>query len=318
MNPSNPSRRDWLKAVAAGTLALAGTPALADDALKARARRNIKLGVMSMVYSALPVDEAARKYAADGFASVVCDFNFADARFDPLAPDWKAADRITSALERHGVRISGLMGYYNVVDPDAARRKAGEARIDVLLKNAKRLGSTIVAVETGTFNPQSEWAEHPDNDTEAGYVKVRDALASLAHRAEKAGSVVAIEPYWRNVMSSIERVERLFHEVDSPGLKLVMDPCNYYRHDDFSRMGPILEAMFARLGKHIVIAHAKDTKPSPGGTDLPAAGLGELDYPLYLRLLAGLDRPMDLLLEHLGAADVPRAKAFVTAQFERI
>jgi sugar phosphate isomerase/epimerase len=319
METTNVSRRDWLKAAAgAGALTLLGAPALADDALRAKARKNIKLGIMSMVYGGLPVEEAARKIAADGFSSVVCDFTFADARFDPLAPDWKVAAKITSTLHRHGVRVAGLMGYYNVVDPDASRRKLGEARMNALLTQGKRLGTPLVAVETGTFNTTSEWAEAPENDTEDAFVKARDALAALAHTAEKAGAVVAIEAYWRNIVSTIERAERLFREVDSPALKMVMDPCNFYRKDDLPKMQPMLEAMFKSLGDRIAIAHAKDVKASPDGTALPAAGLGALDYPLFLRLLAGLDRPMDLMLEHLQAPDVDRAKAFVKSQFDKI
>jgi len=318
MDTTSASRRDWLRAVGAGALTLLSAPALADDDLKAKARKNIKLGIMSQVYGGLPVEEAARRIAADGFSCVVCDFNFADAHFDPVAPDWKIADRILKALERQGVRVGGLMGYYNVVDPDLSRRKLGEAKMHALMAHGKRLGSSVVAVGTGTFNAQSEWGEAPENDTEQAFVKARDALAALAHAGEKAGAVVAIEAYWRSIVCSIDRAERLFHEVDSPALKLVMDPCNFYRREDLPKMQPILHEMFHRLADRIAIAHAKDVRASASGTDLPASGLGVLDYPLFLRLLAGLDRPMDLMVEHLQLPDVTRVSSFVRAQFDRI
>jgi sugar phosphate isomerase/epimerase len=105
---------------------------------------------------------------------------------------------------------------------------------------------------------------------------------------------------------------------DVPGLKLVMDPCNYYRKDELSRMDPMLEEMFRRLGKKIVLAHAKDVKASVDGTDLPAAGRGVLDYPLFLRLLAGLNREINLIVEHLTLDDVPRARDYVLSQFDKI
>jgi sugar phosphate isomerase/epimerase len=319
MDLTNTSRRDWLKTVGAVGLGLLGAPALATaDDLKAKAHKNIKLGIMSGVYGGLPVAEAARKIASDGFSCVVCDFTFADARFDPLAPDWKVASKITGALEAEGVRVVGMMGYYNVIDPDTTRRKIGEARMKALLTHGKKLGTPVVAVGTGTFNASSEWGEAPENATEEAFLKARDALASLARTAEKTGATVAIEAYWKSVVNSIDRAERLFHEVDSPALKLVMDPCNFYRKEDLSKMQPILEDMFRRLGKRIAIAHAKDVTPAPDGTGLPAAGLGVLDYPLFLRRLAGLDRPIELILEHLQAPDVDRALGFVKAQFDRI
>ena len=88
--------------------------------------------------------------------------------------------------------------------------------------------------------------------------------------------------------------------------------------EDLPRMKPMLEAMFQRLGEQIVIAHAKDVKASAESEDLPAAGLGMLDYPLFLRLLAQLDRPLPLVVEHLRRPDVARARDFVLGNFERI
>ena len=158
----------------------------------------------------------------------------------------------------------------------------------------------------------------PENETEEGYLRCRAAIEKWAKVAEKAGAVLSIEAYWRNVIGSIDRADRLLREVESPALKLVMDPNNYFRKEDLPKMRPMLEEMFRRLGRHIVLAHAKDVKPVPEGTELPASGKGVLDYPLFLRLLAQLDRPLDLILEHLTLDDVPRARDFVLDQFDKI
>jgi sugar phosphate isomerase/epimerase len=83
-------------------------------------------------------------------------------------------------------------------------------------------------------------------------------------------------------------------------------------------MQPMLEDIFRRVGQQTVLAHAKDVKPAPEGPDLPAAGLGVLDYPLYLRLLAGLNSELYLAIEHLTMEDVPRARDYVLSQFERV
>ncbi len=130
--------------------------------------------------------------------------------------------------------------------------------------------------------------------------------------------MLAIEGYYRNIIGTIDRAERLFREISSPALKLVMDPCNYFRRDNLSLMKPMLDAMFQKLGSQIVIAHAKDVRPTADSEDLPAAGLGVLDYPLFLRLLAGLDRPIPLVVEHLRRPDVARAKGFVLGQMDQI
>ncbi len=317
----NLTRRGLMQVALGAGLGLAG-PSIAraeyGSDLRARARKNLKLGIMSSVYGDLPVDEAARQIKADGFSNVVCDFTFADVHFNPLEPDWAAARKIVRALERAGIEIVSLFGYYNVVDPDLKKRKLGEARIEALLSSGGRLGCRLVSTETGTFNSQSEWESAPENQTEQGYIQCKSALEKHARIAEKQGAVLAIETYYRNIIGTIDRAERLFREVKSPALRLVMDPCNYFRKEDLPRMQPMLQAMFQGLGEQIVIAHAKDVKALAESEELPAAGLGVLDYPLFLRLLAQLDRPLPLVVEHLRRPDVARARDFVLGQFERI
>jgi len=311
------TRRELLKVT--GGVALGGTTlAAAESDLKAKARKNIKLAIFTGVYGRLPLDEAVRRIKSDGFVGVVLQPQFKDVRFNTDAPDWDAAKKITDALTASGLKIVGLYGYYNVVDPDEQRRKIGETRMQFLIENWKRLGSPIIGIETGTLNPKSAWLESPENETEKGYLACRAAFEKMVKAAEKTGAVIAIEPYWRNIIGTIDRVERLLGEIVSPSLKLIMDPCNYFRKEDLVRMQPMLEEIFRRVGKQIVLAHAKDVKAADNGTELPAAGKGVLDYPLYLRLLAQLDREMYLAVEHLTLEDVPRARDFVLAQFDTI
>lgn len=309
-------RRTCLKSIAAGWIAAQVPAVLAGEARPDK--KNIRLGVDAGVYAALPVEEAVRRIKADGFSCVLCSYRFADVRFDPMKPDWKAAEKIASCFDRHGVKISAVFGYVNVVDPNPARRKAGETRLHTLLKNWKRLGCNNVSTETGTYNEKSQWLDSPENYTEKGYLECRDAFQALAKVAKDAGAVLSIEAYWRNCIDSIERAERLLRDVDSPGLGLVMDPCNYFRKEDLPKMRPMLEDMIRRLGRYIVVAHAKDVKAAAEGTALPASGRGVLDYPHYLRLLAQLGRPVDLIVEHLTLDDVPRARDYVLGQIDKI
>jgi sugar phosphate isomerase/epimerase len=313
------SRRDCLKLAGAATLAAPLAAGAADD-LKAKAKKNLKLAIFTGVYAGLPLEEAARRIKTDGFRAVVLEGNFADVRFDPLAPDWRAADKITGCLDRNGIKVVGLYGYYNVVAPNPETRKRGEQRMQFLIENWRRLGSNNISTETGSLNPQSEWNDSPENATEAAYQQCRASLEKFAGLAEKTGAVISIEPYWKNVIGSVERTERLFRDIPSPALKLVMDPCNYFRKDQLAQMQPMLKDIFRRVGEQTVLAHAKDVKAAANAddTELPYAGKGDLDYPLYLRLLAQLDREMYLAVEHLMLPDVPAARDYVLAQFEKI
>jgi sugar phosphate isomerase/epimerase len=313
------SRRDCLKAAGAAALVTPSVGRAADD-LRAKAKKNLKLAIFTGVYAGLPLEEAGKRIKADGFGGVVLEGNFADVRFDPLAPDWEAAKKITGCLDRNGIKVVGLYGYYNVVAPDPENRKRGEQRMQFLIENWKRLGSNNISTETGSRNPQSEWNDSPENATEETYQHCRASLEKFARMAEKTGAVISVETYWKNVIGTAERAERLFKDVQSPALKLVMDPCNYFRKAELARMQPMLKDIFQRVGKHTVIAHAKDVKGAPDAddTELPYAGKGVLDYPLYLRLLAQLDREIYLAVEHLSLPDVPAARDYVLAQFEKI
>ena len=318
------SRRDMLKTVGVAVAAMSMRPSSAATTEKKtgkpgeKARKDIKLAIFTGIYSDLPLEDAARRIKEDGFGGVVLQYDFQDTRFDPSAPDWQVLKKITACFERHEIRIAGLFGYHNVVDPDLARGKRGNEQMALLIKHWKRFGSPIIATETGTYNAESPFAESPENNTEKAYVACRSAFEKLAKAAEKTGAIIAIEPYWRNIIDSAERAERLFREIKSPALKLVMDPCNYFRKEDLARMKPIIEDIFKRVGSETVIAHAKDVKASEHGGEFPGAGLGVLDYPLYLSLLAGLNKELYLVIEHVKMPDAARARDYVKGQMEKI
>lgn len=317
------NRRDMLKVVGAGvatsiltprhTLAESGSPAL-----RALAKKNFKFGAFTSVYATLPLEEAAKKIKDDGLDGVVMQYAFKDIHFDPLKPDWDVLEKINSALYRNELKVAGLYGYYNVVDPDAERRKQGEEAFACLARYWKKFGSPIISMETGTFNAKSEFGDDPKNFTEEGYQAVKNAFERLAHLAEGTNAVIAIEAYWRNCIDSVDRAARLFKEVNSPALKLTMDPANYFRNEQLVKMDDILDDMFKRLGDRIVIAHAKDVQIDGDDQKLPAAGKGMLDYPRFMRHLAELNRPIYIVIEHLDMSDVPRALQFVKSQIEKI
>ncbi len=320
MHEEKITRRDVIKVAGAGVAAMAipvFAPAFAAGP-RAKARKNLKLGIFSSVYAELPLADAVRQIKDAGFKGVVCDFTFKDVRFDPLNPDWEAVKKITTAFAKSDIKIAGLFGYHNIIEPDPAKRKPGAARMELLIKEWKRFGCPIISTESGTLSKQSEWADAPENHTDKAYEEFRKAVEKLVKAAEKTGAIIAIEPYYRHVIDTPQRNEKLYRDISSPSLKLTMDPCNYFNNKNLSEMKPMLEEIFRRVGKQTVLAHAKDVKAAPDGPGLPAAGLGVLDYPLYLRRLAELNKELDLILEHLELADVPRAAKFVREQMEKI
>ena len=104
------------------------------------------------------------------------------------------------------------------------------------------------------------------------------------------------------------------------------------------RRRELLRLIFDELAPMMKIAHAKDcmratdlsekhadidadeshTFRGAGGVELPAAGLGILDYPLYVELLAKHHPNMPLIIEHLEEPDIARAKGFVDGVLKKV
>ncbi len=61
-----------------------------------------------------------------------------------------------------------------------------------------------------------------------------------------------------NVVNSVARAKMLLNEIDSPWLKVVIDPANLLRAGDFPRLSEVLDEAFDWLGQDIVLAHAKN------------------------------------------------------------
>jgi sugar phosphate isomerase/epimerase len=88
----------------------------------------------------------------------------------------------------------------------------------------------------------------------------------------------------------------------------------------------------------MVIAHAKDIKLAEdksekhadidadeshtfrgeGDIELPAAGLGVLDYGYYLKRLASDHPNIPLIIEHIDENDISRAKGFIDGKLKEL
>src|SRR5699024_9559635 len=140
-------------------------------------------------------------------------------------------------------------------------------------------------------------------DTEEAYEEVAETILDLAKFAYDHGSVFLIENYVNNVIGSIEEVSRLITDINHPGLGVLMDPTNYFTEANINDVDAEMNRMFDILGDKIKIAHAKDCKLAQdtsekhadidaveshtfrgaGGVELPAPGLGVLNYDLYAK-----------------------------------
>ena len=228
--------------------------------------------------------------------------------------------------------ISCISCYTNIVHPELDKRKELLDNIKQTIRYARKLGSRYVITETGTFNPESDWVHHPKNKTEEGYAECVEVIRELVEYAAAHDVIFLVETYVNNVIGSIDETLRLFKDIEHPNLALLMDPTNYFEEHNIDQMDEILNRMFDELADRIHIAHAKDVKLAiadfgvqmaemdageahalrgVGKIELPACGLGSLNYNLYVKRLAEKHPNIPIIIEHLTEDDVARAKAFL-------
>ncbi len=297
----------------------------------------IPVGIFSGYF---PYDLATviSKLKGHGFSTVQLDLAFKDMDFTPGTLTAAKCHTVRDAFRGANLPICAISGYTNIVHPDPAERKRRVDALKEIIRHARDLGTPYVISETGTFAPDSDWVHHPRNKTPEGYAEALEVIADLAQVAYDHGAVFLVENYVNNVVGSVAEVLRLFADLRHPGLGLLMDPTNYFDDVTINHVDATLNAMFDALGDRIRIAHAKDCKRAEntvekhahidaseahtfrgaGAVELPAPGLGSLNYDLYLKRLSELHPNIPLIIEHLDEADVPRAKAFVDGKLKAV
>lgn len=288
------------------------------------------------------LEETARKVRALDFNTVQLDMHFKDVDVSAGQITRDKCVRIRETFRDHSLPISCISGYTNIIHPDKAERERRVGYLKEIIRHAQYLGTPYVISETGTYNTESDWVHHPKNKTQEGFEECRKVISDLAQHAYDHGAVFLLETYVNNVVGSVEETVRMFAQVDHPGLGLLMDPTNYFEAHNIDRMDDILNQVFDTLSDKIKIGHAKDVKRSGtdktekhadigdedaleshtfrgvGEIELPAPGLGSLNYDLYLKRLAQKHPNIPMIIEHLDESDVPRAKKFLDGKLRAL
>lgn len=286
--------------------------------------------------------ETASKIRGLNFNTVQLDMHFKDIDVSAGQITKDKCIRIRETFRDNNLPISCISGYTNIIHPDKAERERRLSYLKEIIRHAQYLGTPYVISETGTFNTESDWVHHPKNKTEEGFEECRKVIADLAQFAYDHGATFLLETYVNNVVGSVEETVRMFAQVDHPGLGLLMDPTNYFETHNIDRMDAILNQVFDTLSDKIKIGHAKDVKRSGddksekhadigdenaseshtfrgvGEIELPAPGLGSLNYDLYLKRLSQKHPNIPMIIEHLDESDVPRAKKFLDGKLRAL
>lgn len=273
------------------------------------------LGIFARTFARPTVEDVFDAVRAHGLSCV--QFNLACAGLPPL-PDEIAPSLITrihEAARSRGIEIAAVSGTYNMIHPDPQMQQSGLRRLRTLAAACQGLETTIITLCTGTRDPANMWRWHPENASAQAWSDLLRALEAALHIAEEEQVTLAFEPERANVVSTAAHAHALLAEMQSPRLKVVIDPANLIVPGDEQQMGQVLDEAFDLLGEHIIIAHAKDR-----GADATfrAAGEGMLDYDSYLRLLQTSAFTGPLIIHGLAEEQVDTVLQFLFGKIHKI
>ncbi|MEA5013360.1 MAG: sugar phosphate isomerase/epimerase [Candidatus Limiplasma sp.] len=277
------------------------------------------------------VDEVIRRIKASDFNCVQLDVSFKDCDAAKGQLTREKAVEIRNKFRDANLPVICVSAYTNFIHPNPDKRRGNIEYLKTMIRFARDLGCTYVASETGTYNEESDWVWDDRNGTEEVYQEALQVVKEIVACAQENGVTFLIENYVNNVIGSVAQIKRLFRDVDSPHLGLLCDPTNYFDESNIDRIDETLRLIFDELAPLMKIAHAKDCKRATdfsekhadidadeshtfrgaGGVELPAAGLGSLNYPLYVELLAKHYPNIPIIIEHVEEPDILRAKAFL-------
>lgn len=267
----------------------------------------MSVGVLAHLFGSMPYRELAKKVGEAGFGHVQLalwkafnDYDFS--KPGKLSPG--LALSIAEQFAKNGVSISVLGCYLHFLERDREKLRENVERFKELIRYARFLNAPIVAAETGGFAD--------GNYTKEDRAVLKSVLEELVEEAEKWGVFVGLEPANGHFIATAQELREWLDIVPSTQIGVVMDPGNLLHEGNFDRQDEVIREAFQLLGPHIIACHAKDRKWSEDGRVVTVpAGLGEMNYALYMKLLHEYKPGAHIVMETAREDQMADCKAFI-------
>ena len=226
-----------------------------------------------------------------------------------LLTDSLAAE-VRALLDKYGMECAVLGCYLNLATPDEAELANTLASYKAHLHFARAIGARVVGTETGA--PNTAYATCPECWTEESLQLFIDRLRPVVRYAEEAGSIIAIEPVCRHIVSTPERARRVLDAIDSPALQIILDAVNLLTLDYYSRYDELIDESVRLFGDRIRVLHMKDFHIVPGMADVQsiACGTGCMNYTRLLSLARSIPG-IPMTLEDTVPSNAEAARLFL-------
>ncbi|MBX5194123.1 sugar phosphate isomerase/epimerase [Rhizobium sp. NZLR10] len=268
----------------------------------------MKLGIFAKTFEGIEPSTVLNSVARAGFAAA--QYNMACSGLPPMPERITQAQAraVTEASLKSGVEIVAVSGTYNMIHPDPAQRETGLRNLATLAERCAGMSTALITLCTGTRDPVDQWKAHADNDTPAAWRDLLEAMEAAIAIAERYNVDLGIEPELANVVNSAEKAQRLITALQSPRIKIVLDPANLFEVATLDEQRSIVSSAIDLLADRIVMAHAKDRNANGS---FATAGKGVLDYAHYLGRLKAIGFTGSLVTHGLSASEAAGAAAFL-------
>jgi sugar phosphate isomerase/epimerase len=216
------------------------------------------LGIFAKTFPRPTFEETLDAIADRGLTHVQFNMSCAGMPTLPERVDENHCIWIARSFRERGLTMAAISGTFNLCDPDAFRLVDNLRRLEILASACRWLDTRIITLCTGTRDPENMWKWHPENIRKSTWDILVASIREAVKIADRNEVTLAFEPEHNNVVNSVARARMLLDEIDSPWLKVVIDPANLMRVDDIPRMSEVLDEAFDWLGPDIVLAHAKN------------------------------------------------------------
>ena len=277
----------------------------------------MQIGIMARTFVRPTLEETLDVIVGHGIYCIQFSLACAGVPDMPEKIDVGLCDSIREEMAERKINMAAVSGTFNMIHPDVRERQDGLRHLREIASVCHRLGTSVITLCTGTRDPQSMWRPHPDNNLPEAWKDLTDVTREALKIAADNDVVLAFEPEVSNTIDSAIKARRLLDEMQSPHLKVIMDPANIFHKGELPRMREMINGAFELLGDDIAIGHAKDLDRD-GAAGHIAAGKGLLDYRQYLSLMSKVGFDVSLILHGLSEAEVDGCVAFLRSVMDEI
>jgi sugar phosphate isomerase/epimerase len=276
------------------------------------------LGGRAHDFGKLEIKELAAKVSKQGYSCIQLALTKAidgiDFSLGKLSPGM--ANYVKDSFWKENVRISVLGCYINPIHPDVIERKKHLDRFKEHIRFASDFGCGVVGTETGSL--KSNGLSDYDNESVEAFETLILSLRELVTEAEKFGVIVGIEGGKNEVVTTPLRMRKVLDQIPSNNLQVIYDPTNYLSYENFKDQDEIIKEAFELFGDRIIVVHAKDFMVKDGKINTIAAGKGNLNYELILKLIKVKKPFINILLEDIKEVDMDESMMFITEIYNRV